>query len=179
MPVSWTICPRCGGTEKYKNGSCKNCIKQNNNKKLWTVCPKCGGSEKTKRNTCKKCFASAHARRSWIVCPKCGGTKKQKQGRCDSCNITYLRLRGGWAPGESERAERLKVFITACACCGSSSPRYVNGWSADHDHETGLFRGFLCMPCNIRIGYGEKYSLGFSELELCYLNLHHSLKVVH
>lgn len=34
-----------------------------------------------------------------------------------------------------------------CAVCGR-----VDSLVEDHDHETGLFRGFLCRSCNIREG---------------------------
>ena len=27
----------------------------------------------------------------------------------------------------------------------------------DHDHETGLFRGWLCMTCNAKLGWLEKW----------------------
>lgn len=33
-----------------------------------------------------------------------------------------------------------------CAICGTDDPGTF--WCTDHDHETGIFRGILCHPCN-------------------------------
>ena len=35
-----------------------------------------------------------------------------------------------------------------CECCGE----LVKSFHCDHDHETGLFRGWLCAHCNQGIG---------------------------
>lgn len=44
-----------------------------------------------------------------------------------------------------------------CAMCGDRPRRLVE----DHDHATGLTRGFLCQSCNILEGYGNEH-LGFA-----------------
>jgi hypothetical protein len=42
-----------------------------------------------------------------------------------------------------------------CECCGRVDTRHLN---ADHDHNTGVFRGWLCFACNIGIGkLGDNY----------------------
>ncbi len=82
------------------------------------------------------------------------------------------RLKLGWAKGESERAESMLANTTECACCKSTNPRHARGWQADHDHNTGLFRSFLCHPCNIRLGFAEKFNLSMSDIEVAYLNQH-------
>jgi hypothetical protein len=86
--------------------------------------------------------------------------------------ITRRHGRRGWAPGEHERAEASRQAVSRCACCGSASPRRKTGWVADHNHETGKFRAHICHPCNIRIGYSEKYGLELSPAESVYLALH-------
>lgn len=43
-----------------------------------------------------------------------------------------------------------------CAVCQSDENGTRFAWSADHDHQTGLFRGVLCHVCNVGIGYYEK-----------------------
>ena len=53
---------------------------------------------------------------------------------------------------------------TPCECCASpikGVPR------ADHNHETGRFRGWLCPRCNTGLGYLERP--GFVECARAYL----------
>ena len=67
--------------------------------------------------------------------------------------------RKGWAPGEHEKAEAAKFFVTECAVCRSTNPRRKTGWCADHSKKTGKFRGFVCHPCNVAIGHVENYGV--------------------
>jgi hypothetical protein len=39
-----------------------------------------------------------------------------------------------------------------CAICGAESQLYL-----DHDHDTGLVRGWLCHVCNTREEYGGRW----------------------
>lgn len=43
-----------------------------------------------------------------------------------------------------------------CAMCGSGDPKSKRGWSLDHDHETNVLRGVVCVPCNTALGHYEK-----------------------
>ena len=38
-----------------------------------------------------------------------------------------------------------------CECCGS-----VADLQLDHNHLTVKFRGWICKPCNVRVGYVER-----------------------
>lgn len=40
----------------------------------------------------------------------------------------------------------------SCGVCKREDP-CGRGWHVDHDHVTKKFRGILCMPCNLGIGY--------------------------
>lgn len=40
-----------------------------------------------------------------------------------------------------------------CAICGGTDPQRNRKWfCVDHDHETGVVRGLLCMNCNDGLG---------------------------
>ena len=39
-----------------------------------------------------------------------------------------------------------------CAICGTTDPSPWDWFCIDHDHETGLVRGLLCLACNVCIG---------------------------
>ncbi len=39
-----------------------------------------------------------------------------------------------------------------CQVCGILGIELKKGLSLDHDHKTGLFRGWICMSCNIALG---------------------------
>ena len=45
------------------------------------------------------------------------------------------------------RAARRNLVATECAICGSSVSLVI-----DHDHTTGVNRGWLCNNCNVGIG---------------------------
>jgi hypothetical protein len=59
-----------------------------------------------------------------------------------------------WAPGEARRAvdafdEMVRMYgESACWACGIVG--YVD---ADHNHKTGMFRGWLCRTCNFSEGW--------------------------
>lgn len=46
---------------------------------------------------------------------------------------------------------RFKAQGAACGICRTEDPGPL-GWTVDHDHSTGKFRGILCNACNKAIG---------------------------
>jgi len=57
----------------------------------------------------------------------------------------------GWRPSPQDvRWELMDQWKRGrCAICGRRTGRLIE----DHDHETGLFRGWLCRACNTCEGY--------------------------
>lgn len=42
-----------------------------------------------------------------------------------------------------------------CEGCGVPFTSMRKGSQCDHDHATGLFRGWLCVNCNVALGYAK------------------------
>ena len=88
------------------------------------------------------------------VCSKCGGTfpltefhksVSMRDGRRNECKTCYhldlsvkYALRRGFAD----------LKPAACECCGKVTDKL----NIDHDHNSKMFRGFLCTSCNKTIG---------------------------
>jgi hypothetical protein len=51
-----------------------------------------------------------------------------------------------------DRIKMLEAQGGRCAVCRTGDPG-KNGWHYDHDHETGAWRGVLCLHCNVGLGY--------------------------
>lgn len=67
-----------------------------------------------------------------------------------------------------EKADLLTAQGNRCATCGSADPR-CKTWCFDHNHNTGELRGILCNPCNLILGFYEKYNIPVSQEFVMYL----------
>ena len=71
---------------------------------------------------------------------------------CESCGVVSIVKTGKiWRCKKAKRATRtggmVKPDDVVCEICGSD---YVVSW--DHCHDSGNFRGWLCMHCNTALG---------------------------
>ena len=60
----------------------------------------------------------------------------------------------------SEKMDRFEAQGRKCAACGSTEHNHPrlngeNGWCADHSHITDQFRGVVCWPCNMALGFAD------------------------
>lgn len=73
--------------------------------------------------------------------PKHSHHKDRHDTRCRACIKKQSSLRQKL---HSAAPAKPKV----CECCGKKPKK----WCLDHDHDTDLFRGWLCDACNVGIG---------------------------
>lgn len=82
--------------------------------------------------------------------------------QCIDCVLKHDRRNAG-LPEPTREAPKL------CECCGR--PPGLKRLSLDHDHKTGLFRGWLCLLCNTAIGKLDDSAAGVRRA-LAYLERH-------
>lgn len=86
-------------------------------------------------------------------------TKRGYQSWCKACTRAYMadrRLRHSEQIRASHRRrlglpEPSRPRPTECECCGQPE-QLKRALGLDHCHETGAFRGWLCVGCNVSIG---------------------------
>ena len=66
--------------------------------------------------------------------------------------------------------EPTRPMPTNCECCGALPKK--KALAADHNHRTGIFRGWLCLPCNVALGMVEDSCDRLLALAF-YLRQHH------
>ena len=138
------LCSRCDSTERYANGHCKKCAREASARYYAENSESRKKVAKIYRDTFpEKCAA---ATRSWNE--KNPGILRK-----------YNRVKAGWLPGEHEKAEKARIIVESCGCCGCKTPPTKHGWVADNDNLTGLFRALICQHCNIVLGQIESYGL--------------------
>jgi hypothetical protein len=100
-------------------------------------------------------------------CPKCATTKSLDEfyRTCGHCKVCInarrktpeaqrkAQLRHRFGMSEANYTALLEQQNGVCAICSKSPGKRALG--VDHDHQTGLVRGLLCVGCNINLGHFE------------------------
>jgi len=161
-------CRKCGSSERYPSGGCKPCQIAYQRVIRGTDPSRYGkpGISPLPGFACRKCGSTNRAKPS----------KRNGFGRCRDCSERikrerepfYPRHAGSWRQfGWASIAEMKLGILTArrgtrCQACETETPggrwkRFV----ADHSDKrlggTGLFRGVLCAPCNLIVGFHERH----------------------
>lgn len=69
---------------------------------------------------------------------------------------SYYKTHYGMTPEQFD--EMVRNQGGKCAICGADKPGGRGArFHVDHDHVTGTVRGLLCVRCNMKLGWYEKY----------------------
>lgn len=102
------------------------------------------------------------------ICAVCGPVSLKEKGGGVRCSIAlriqrdtrkpqgamvhkYKHINGTVYISQSKREELFEASNKRCAMC--STVLTINTAQYDHCHQTGEFRGWLCKPCNQRLGW--------------------------
>ena len=104
---------------------------------------------------CKPCAASKIARARAANPEKDKATRKRWEA-----THPQRHLKHSVGITLSEKRSQFKKQGSKCGACGSLEHNHPylqgeNGWCADHDHETRQFRGVICWPCNMTLGFAH------------------------
>ena len=114
---------------------------------------------------CKECKASKH--REWYKRRSLGDreidnvkkaryyqeiTKGKKRFSKALIQGAKESIKQGYFPCTATKEEIVEAFTGLCHSCGVPEKECKVRLSLDHCHMTGLFRGWLCGPCNRALG---------------------------
>jgi hypothetical protein len=75
--------------------------------------------------------------------------------QCKLLAIKSVAKRKGYQPCIATAGELQDSLTGVCAICGVPELECHKTLHLDHDHETGLFRGWLCGTCNRLLGLAK------------------------
>lgn len=77
-----------------------------------------------------------------------------------------------WKGGISSKYKRdnaPRQVSEFCEICGAFGNSFKRGLHFDHDHNTGKFRGWICVRCNLALGM-VKDNVGILQKMIIYIN---------
>lgn len=84
---------------------------------------------------------------------------RQKPEQKEKNRVRQLGRHGklrGFTQAIEKELEKLQGNLCAICLVVLETGKKMRGRCRDHDHETGLPRGLLCMACNMSLGYYER-----------------------
>ena len=128
-------CKKCGETDFYKSGGCKNCVKARNNKYR--------AEHPEEARARHKKYHAEHREEH------CAYNKKHYAEHREEARAIALMRNYGITIEEYDNMFAAQNGI--CAICGK--PQNGKRLFVDHNHETDKVRGLLCQNCNIALGH--------------------------
>ncbi len=162
---------KCGKEKDKRSGLCRDCrfaVRDEKHK-----CTKCGKNNKQTKFRIRvraTIVEPAERPRSWCMeCEsKCSREYRKKTPRAilnersrswerknpDTVKLMYFRRRArvaGVSEYDLDRVVKLAMVATRCDICERDVAE-VGTLCFDHCHNTGIFRGLICSPCNFGLG---------------------------
>jgi len=117
---------------------------------------------------CPVCSVDKDESQYWKGQYLCISCQKEKQKNCWGSRTPQKRLeqhlKYKYGVSHAEFMKRWEAQSGSCAICETELPdlmTYENrkrGYAIDHNHETGKFRGILCLTCNTMLGMAKDSS---------------------
>lgn len=147
------ICIKCKQVDRGSRGDCNECNRRTAYKlrakraEERGPCPTCGGTNWTKGGCCRDCIARSRNKKVNDPCSVCGG-KRNKWAACFTCKRQDERVRNGIKGAHGDTGVGKPCGICRVKLEDNGPAKYA----LDHDHATGVIRGWLCIRCNAGIG---------------------------
>lgn len=152
-------CVRCGVTDRNGKGECRPCSRAT--ARAWREANpekvRAAGAAYRANMTADKLALRAARTREWILAhPDDDRSYQAKYREANRGTIRRKWRAHRYGLSLADQVALLQSQGDACAICSAPLTLDVGGGAhLDHDHDTGLARGFLCRNCNSLLGMAK------------------------